>query len=132
MQGHNRHPSRFTYEAPGWVQVARNLIWPDWRSRCRAWVTDHQRGERFQLSDADEAMMDVLLENMHAVADAARVPLWRSNRFWTPTKIDIARDRVLTAISERRHGNLIEWQRLEAMRPEDWMEWLRNIDSGGV
>lgn len=72
-------------------------------------------------------MMTVLLENMHARTDEAKVKLRHLNQFWSPEKIDLARDHVLGAISKRRHGFPDEWDRLSAMEPEEWQSWLRGI-----
>ena len=123
--------SRFSYEAPGFLRCAWYAVFSDWRERWRAWITDHERGERFQLSEDEELMMTVLSENMDAVYDPRRVPFLirflRVKEVWTPQRIDLAKDRVLTAISDRRHGNPEEWDRLKAMTPQEWIAWLGTI-----
>ncbi len=121
------HASRFSYEAPGLLRFAWYAIFRDWEERVRAWVTDHKRGERFQLSEDEELMMAVLADNMDAAADLANVSFWKLNRFWTPEKIDLVRDRVLAAISNQRHGDPKEWDRFKAMTPEEWIDWVRAI-----
>ena len=98
------------------------------REHCLGWwVTDHQRGERFALNDDEKIMLDMLSESMDAAIAEARVPLLRSNKFWTPHRIDAAKDRLLTAISDNRHGDSIEWNFLRAMTAEDWRIWVRRI-----
>ena len=71
--------------------------------------------------------MNVLAENMDAVADLRKVPFWKLHKFWPPRSIDIAKDTVLAAISDRRHGNTKEWDRLKAMTPDEWIDWLATI-----
>jgi hypothetical protein len=90
-------------------------------------LTDHQLGERFQLTEDEDLMMDVLSESMEAVADLRKVSFWRLHKFWTLRTIDIAKDRVLAAISDRRHGNTKEWDRLKTMTPDEWSDWLGTV-----
>jgi hypothetical protein len=54
----------------------------------RGWITDHQMGERFQLSESEEAMMSVLAERMLEL-----------DHVWSPEGVDISKDHVLTAIA---------------------------------
>ncbi len=75
-------------------------------------------------------MMDVLLENMSAGYTPAKASLLVSFvklPFWTPERIDLVRDRILAAISARRHGDSKEWDVLDAMEPEEWIDWLRSV-----
>jgi hypothetical protein len=60
--------SRFSYEAPGSLRFAWYALFSDWREKIRAWVTDHERGERFQLTEDEELMMQALADNMDAFA----------------------------------------------------------------
>ena len=119
--------SRFSYEAPGLLRQAWLSVFSDWRQRVLPWITDHERGERFQLSEDEELMMQVLGDNFDTVADLTKVPFWKLNKFWTPRRIDLAKDRVLAAISDRRHGDPKEWNRFKAMTPDEWTDWLRTI-----
>lgn len=125
-------PSRFTVDIPSGLRVAWNMLrhGESWRERCRTWVTDHRRRERFALTDDEDLLLDVLSENMDAVAKDARISLLKLGRFWTPQKIDAAKDRVLAAISDNRHGDSIEWDWLKAMPPDQWKAWLREIVEG--
>jgi hypothetical protein len=120
---------RFSVDVPGGLRVAWYLLrfGKAWREHCPTWVTDHERGERFALSDEESLLLDSLLENMHAVIDEARVPLMRSNKFWTPQRIAGAKDRVLAAIRDNRHGDATEWDSLRAMTSADWKTLLREI-----
>jgi len=72
-------------------------------------------------------MMNVLSENIDAVAELKKVHLWQLNRFWTPEKIIRARDQILTAISDRRHGDVAKWEQLQAMEPTQWINWLSGL-----
>lgn len=122
--------SRFSIDIPGLARMVWcSLRYRGWRrERCLGWwVTDHQRGEEFVLSNDEKAMLDALSESMDAVIAEAKIPWLRSNRFWTPQRIDAAKDRVLAAISDNRHGDSIEWDFLRAMMPDDWRNWVGRI-----
>jgi hypothetical protein len=97
--------SRFSYYKPGWGLMIWYMMYSDWNTKMHAWITDHECGERYQLSDDEEVMMNVLSENMDAVADVAKVCFWQLNKFWTPQRIVAARNHILSAISARRHGD---------------------------
>jgi hypothetical protein len=99
----------------------------DWRSRLRAHITDHHSGERFQLAQDEELMLEVLWENMDRVFRQANISFWKANRFWTPARIDFARDHVLAAIIDRRHADPRAWNGLRAWRADDWCNWLRKL-----
>lgn len=116
--------SRFSYEAPGLLRSAWYAAFNDWEEKIRPWVTDHERGECFQLTEDEELMMKALSENMDALADQQKVSFWKLHAFWTKRRIDLAKDAVLAAISDRHHGSTKEWDRLKAMTPDEWIDWL--------
>ena len=66
--------SRFVFDVPNWTTV----VWyffrdrRNWRELCRARIIDRQTGERFQLSEEEEAMMEVASEKMDEVANLAK------------------------------------------------------------
>ena len=72
-------------------------------------------------------MMNVLGENMDTIAREAKIGWWRLNRFWAVERIDLAKDRVLAAISDHRYGDSSEWNRFKAMEPDEWLNWLRDL-----
>ncbi len=121
------HRNRFSYDAPRLFRFFFYVIrYPsDWREKIRAWITDHERGEQFQLSEDEEVMMTALSKNMEVAAGSPEGGdsfksiffdwLAGSEQVWTPDKIDEAKDHVLAAISDRRRGDETEWQRLVAM-----------------
>ena len=119
------HASRFTYDTPGILRRLWYLMQRDGLEKIRAWVIDNERGERFQLSEQEEIMMTVLWENINTLCQLDRVPLLKSNEVWPATRIDQVRDAVLSAISDRRHGNPGVWNRFEKMQPQEWLDWLR-------
>jgi hypothetical protein len=121
--------SRFSVDVPGAFRIAwyRLRFGKAWREHCVTWVTDRLHNERFALSAEDNILLDVLLENMHPVIDEASVPLHRSNKYWTRGRIHAAKDRVLAAISDHRHGNSLDLQYLRAITPSEWKAWLLTI-----
>lgn len=106
--------SRFTYEAPGLWRMLWELLYADWRERCRPWITDHARGTRFRLTAEEDAMMAAVAERIHAATDRAGLSIWQARKFWTPARIDAVRDHALKAISDRRHGDDSGWNALVA------------------
>ena len=72
-------------------------------------------------------MMDVLSENIHAVTNLAGVPLRKVSKFWTAERINFVRDSVLAAITDRRSGDTRAWDRLVAMEPSEWIDWLQSV-----
>ena len=108
------------------------MMHTDWRETSRAWITDHERGEQFQLSEDEDEMMIVLTEYMDLAAGS---PSFKSSlsdwlagsEVWTPVKIDEAKDHVLAAISNRRHGDETGWQSFADMTADEWIAWLREL-----
>jgi hypothetical protein len=115
---------RFSYEAPGLLRQAWLSVFSDWRQRVLPWITDHERGERFQLSEDEFQMMNVLCDTLLDV-----MPVLSRNRFWKEQGVDIAKDQVLAAISDHHHGNAKEWDRFKAMTPEEWIDWVRATEN---
>ena len=120
--------SRFSYEAPGLLRMAWLSVFSDWEQTILPWITDHERGERFQLSEDEDLIMSVLC---HTLLDV--MPVWSRNKFWKnfgkSRASMVARDRVLAAISNRRHGDPKEWDRFKAMTPEEWIDWVRATEN---
>ena len=121
--------SRFSFEVPGLLRSLWIRAFADWRTKIQPWVTDHERGERFQLTEDEGVMMDVLAENILEVMPflSRNKYVYRENIFWKQQGIDVAKNRVLAAISNHHHGDPKEWDRFEAMTPEEWIDWLRAI-----
>jgi hypothetical protein len=100
----------------------------NWRGKLRGWISDHELRERFQLSEDEENLMFVLSENMLAASPTGGLQdLLPPEKTWKPDRIDAAKDHVLAAVSARRHGDAREWERLTAMRPDEWINWLREV-----
>lgn len=121
-------PARFDYEAPGLLRLAVCVLRRgDLRECSRASIIDHGRGERYTLKDDEEMMLDALRENIFAICGN---PLDRLD--WSPEKTAAARDDVLEAIAERRHGDPRRWEILAAWSGEEWLAWLRSLTPPGA
>ena len=118
--------SRFSYEIVGFFRsVFYRIRYPsDWPKRVSAWVTDHERSERFQLSEEEDHLMMVLGENLGEIRQKHGGTRYSS--VWTQEKNDAVVDHVLIAIVNKRKGDTSEWERLKAMTEYRWYEWLED------
>ena len=96
----------------------------DFPKGLEAWVTDHESGERFQLSDDEDHMMMVLGENLGDVREKHGTHMF--SNVWTGEQQDVVRDHVLTTIINKRKGDTSEWERLKAMTEDQWYAWLED------
>lgn len=119
-----RPDMRFDYHAPSFFEVALCMLrrGMDAKECSRARVTDRLGGEQYLLTDDEELMMEVVAENICAIV---RHPIDRLD--WNKDKGFIARDHVLEAIAERRHGDSRKWSTLTAWSREEWLAWLRSL-----
>ena len=118
--------SRFSFETLGFFRSVFYVVRyrTDWNKRILAWVTDHEHGERFQLSEDEDHMMMVLGENLMDVREKHGTHMF--SNVWTNEQQDVVRDHVLTAIVNKRKGDTSEWERLKAMTEDQWYEWLED------
>ncbi len=69
--------SRFSFEAPGLFRSLWLAAFANWREAIQPWITDHERGERFQLTEEEGLMMDICSDALLEV-----MPVWSRNKFW--------------------------------------------------
>ena len=103
---------RFKYEAPSFLRKAAiGIAAPHrWRTNVRPWIFDSHSGIRLQLTQEEEAVIQLLAGCM-----AKRAP---------GPSLDAAFDYVADAIVRRRLGYGFDWRSLAKWTAEDWDGWI--------
>ena len=113
--------TRFDGQIPGTIR----MLWlmmrhrNDWEQRCRAIIKDTHSGQRFQVTEEENAIMDMAME---ATQETPTREIASSGRQLNRA-LELMSDELFLAMYERRHGNEAAWSRFADMSPDDWRVW---------